>query len=141
MKKALNMILLCAFILALIGIMGCTEMLMVKHTEPPVIIARNSTGIHLERVTVSSAPDATGRSTRFGTISPVPKGASQVFVRPTDPARLPETVLIEWIDTQGNKYYRHLSLKDALKASTGSKGEALVFEFGQGGDIVVYIEN
>jgi len=119
---------------------GCAGMLIEKNAEPPVIIARNASDVDMERVTLSSPPDVPGGSTRFGTISPVPKGASQVFVRPADPPRLPETVLIEWIDARGNRYSRHVSLKSVLQSATGSKGEALVFEFGRDGNIVVYLQ-
>lgn len=126
--------------LLLMSTIGCAGMLMAKNAEPPVIIARNASDIDMERVTLSSPPDVPGKPTRFGTISPVPKGASQVFVRPADPPRFPETVLIEWIDARGNRYSRHVSLKNVLKSATGSKGEALVFEFGRDGKIVVYLQ-
>lgn len=122
------------------SIIGCADMLIAKNAEPPVIIARNTSDIDIARVTLSSPSNVPGESTRFGSISPVPKGASQVFVRPADPPRFPETVLIEWIDARGNRYSRHVLLKSVLQSATGSKEEALVFEFGQDGRILVYLQ-
>jgi len=73
--------------LLLMSTIGCAGMLMAKNAEPPVILARNASDVDMERVTLSSPPDVPGKPTRFGTISPVPKGASQIFVRPADPPR------------------------------------------------------
>jgi heat shock protein HslJ len=103
-----------------------------------MIMVRNSSGIDLTEVSLSDA--AGGSASRYGSISPVPRGASPVFGRGTNPQQFPRTVNLEWIDAQGSRHSRELSLKKVLRAATGTKGEALIFDIHSQGDVDVYLE-
>jgi heat shock protein HslJ len=104
-----------------------------------MIMVRNSTGADLAEASLSEAAGGNSAS-RYGSISPVPRGASQVFGRPTNPRQFPRTVNLEWIDDQGSRHSRELSLKKVLRTATGVKGEALVFDIHPQGDVDVYLE-
>jgi hypothetical protein len=108
-------------------------------TEPAVIVIRNRSGADIAAVTVRGTGGGSGAS-RFGTIAPVPQGASQEFGRPTDPPPLPGTVAVEWVDHQGRTTVRELSLRKALKGSSGGRDAAIVFEIGPAEDVRVFIE-
>jgi heat shock protein HslJ len=117
---------------------ACSSLPVSTGAEPPMIMVRNSSGTDLTEVSLSEA--AGGSSSRYGSISPVPRGASQVFGRGTNPRQFPRTVNLEWIDDQGSRHSRELSLKKVLRTATGAKGEALVFDIRPQGDVDVYLE-
>ncbi len=118
---------------------ACSTLPIGTVTEPPVIIVRNSTGADLAKATLSEAAGG-NRAFQYGSISPVPRGASQIFVRPTKPQKLPKTVNLEWIDDQGIRHSRELSLMKVLQTATGTKGEAIVFDIWPRGDVAVFLE-
>ncbi len=118
---------------------ACSTLPIGTVTEPPVIIVRNSTGADLAKATLSEAAGG-NRAFQYGSISPVPRGASQIFVRPTKPQKLPKTVNLEWIDDQGIRHSRELSLMKVLQTATGTKGEAIVFDIWPRGDVSVFLE-
>jgi len=118
---------------------ACSSLQIGTRAEPTVIIVRNSTGADLAEASLSEAKDGNNAS-RYGSIAPVPRGASQVFVRPTKTRNLPGSVNLAWIDAQGDRYSRELSLKKELRTATGEKDEALVFDILPQGDVSVYLE-
>jgi hypothetical protein len=117
---------------------ACSHTWIGRGAEPPTIMVRNSSGADLAEVSLSEA--AGGSASRYGSISPVPRGASQVFGRGTNPQQFPRTVNLEWIDSQGSSHSRELSLKKVLRAATGTKGEALIFDINSQGNVDVYLE-
>jgi heat shock protein HslJ len=118
---------------------ACSHTLIGRGAEPPMIMVRNSTGTDLEEVSLSEAAGG-GNVSRYGSVSPVPRGASQVVGRGTDPRQFPRTINLEWIDDQGSRHSRELSLKKVLRTATGAQGEALVFDIHPQGDVDVYLE-
>lgn len=118
---------------------ACSSLPISREAEPSVIMVRNSTGADLAEASLSEAAGG-GVASRYGSISPVPRGASQVFGRPTDPRQFPRTVNLEWIDVQGSRHSRELSLKKVLRTATGAKGEALVFDILPLENVDVYLE-
>jgi heat shock protein HslJ len=135
MGQAMMLVLVAVLVLP-----ACSARLIGKGVEPTVIIVRNSTGADLAEANLSEAAGGT-RASRIGSISPIPRGTSQVFVRSTKPQPFPHTVNLEWIDAQGSRHSRKLSLEKVLQATTGAKGEALVFDVLPQGDAAVYLEN
>src|SRR5512135_3194084 len=63
---------------------ACSHTLIGRGVEPPMIMVRNSTGADLAEVSLSEAARG-GNASRYGSISPVPGGATQVVGRATDP--------------------------------------------------------
>jgi hypothetical protein len=96
----------------------------VRH-EPSVIIVRNATGARLAEVTVSGEV-ADGRGDRVGSIAPVPVGAEQVFVRPANRVKMPDSLRVTWIDQEHAERSQALSIQEALNESKGTPDEALV---------------
>jgi hypothetical protein len=127
---------LCSLIAVLAA--GCASAPFGRRVEPPVVIVRNLSGESLVgvglRVPEKSAPD------RIGYVSPVPRGTSQVFVRPASAPPLPNEVEVDWVNRQGQRHTRRVSLRQALREATGEITEALVFEIGPAGSIKVYCE-
>lgn len=107
--------------------------------EPPVVIVRNLSGVDLAVVSLR-APGKSRLEDRIGAVSPVRRGTTAVFTRPTSRPRLPSEVEVDWIDHQGGRYSERVSLKQALREATGEITEALVFEIGPSGSIEVYCE-
>ncbi len=140
MKSRLNT--LSAALLILLSVLiapACSSLPIGRGVDPSVIIVRNSTGADLAEATLSEASGGS-RAARYGSISPIPRGASQVFVRPNNPLQLPRNVILEWINDQGSRYSLELSLKQVLQTHAGEKGGTLVFDILPQGDAAVYLE-
>jgi heat shock protein HslJ len=133
--KAVTLVLVAVLVLP-----ACASLPIGRDVEPSVIMVRNSTGADLAEASLSEAKKG-GSASRYGSISPVPRGESQVFGRPTNPRQFPRTVNLEWIDGQGSRHSRELSLSNVLQTATGAKGEALIFDVLPQGDAAVYLEN
>ena len=132
-------VILLQFVCALV-LMSCSTLPVSNAPEPPEIIVRNRSNADIDTVTLRETSHSQDRVLRFGSISPVPAGVSQSFVRPTNPARLPSTVTLEWIDNQGKVHTQDLSIDRTLQSATGAAGEALVFEIGPYSNVMVYVE-
>jgi len=109
-------------------------------TEPPILIVRNASGVDLRTVSLRAPAESRAQNPRIGSVSPVPKGASQVFVRPSPPPPLSRELEVTWVDALGASYTRRVSLELALKEATGEPGEALVFEIRPSGAIALDCE-
>src|SRR5512135_1979411 len=68
-----------ASLLLIAALVACSTLPIGTITEPPVIIVRNSTGADLAKATLSEAAGG-NRAFQYGSISPVPRGSSQIFV-------------------------------------------------------------
>ncbi len=76
----------------------------------------------------------------IGSVSPVPRGVSQVFPRPSSPPPLPKEIEVTWEDSRGGTYTRRLSLKPVIQSATGQPGETLVIEISAPGEAAVLPE-
>ena len=74
----------------------------------------------------------------MGRISPVPRGATQVFKRPSPPPPLPARVIISWTDYDQKQYEREISLEKILSDPNTQTKDSLVFEIRQFGRINVF---
>lgn len=119
--------------------LSCAPLQFGIQKEPPIIMIRNRSNADIAAVTLREAGNGR-QSSRFGSLSPVPKGVSQEVGRPTSPLQFPRTVAVEWTDLEGRTHVRELSLGTALKSATGERGEALVFEIGSVEDVLVFVE-
>ncbi len=111
-----------------------------KDKEPRIIIIRNRGQIGLTEVALKEAPRFGRGPVRHGAISPVPRGASQVFMRPSHAPPLPKTLVVEWIDDNGRRYTQAVSTSDVRRKSTGHPDEALVFEIYPEGHVLILLE-
>ena len=111
-----------------------------RGAEPRIIAVRNRSGSDIEQVTLREA-SRWGNAARFATIAPVPSGATQVLVRPTDPPRLPRNVEVEWVDSGNRKRVQEVSLSSALRAAGVSADEALVIELGPRDEVTAFVES
>jgi hypothetical protein len=119
---------------------GCGAASRQPQKEPPVIAVYNNSQVGLRIVSLRAASPVGGEPDRIGSVSPVPRGASQVFGRPTDAPRLPSVVELSWRDDRDRDYSRKVVLEPILQQATGERGETLVFEIGPAGDLAVYCQ-
>jgi hypothetical protein len=120
----------------LLALASCASLQTGGGKEPAVIVIRNRSGAGIAAVTLREAGRGQGGS-RFGTIAPVPQGASQEVGRPTDSPPLPGAVAVEWVDQHGRTVVRERSL---VKDAAGGVNAAIVFEIGPAEDVLVFIE-
>ena len=128
-----------AAILAIMHLLSCASLPIGGGEEPRIIVVRNRSGADIDTVTLREASPGQHAS-GFGSLSPVPVGVSQVYVRPTDPPPFPRTVAVEWVDSEGRMHVRELSVSKALRSATGGGDEALVFEIWPAEEVLVFIE-
>lgn len=76
----------------------------------------------------------------MGMISPVLKGTTQIFVRPTNPPPIPKRLRVTWMQVYKGMQAQDLDLSGVLKAASGAENEALVLEFQPPGKVAVYLE-
>ncbi|MCP4260135.1 MAG: hypothetical protein GY774_21855 [Planctomycetes bacterium] len=126
--------------LSMIGMLtgGCSAILETRYPEPTSIAVRNNSGISLSVVTLRGVRTSGDKQVRMGRISPVPRGATQVFNRPSSPPPLPVRIIISWTDSYQRQYEREISLEKILSdPNTQAKG-SLIFEIRPSGRISVF---
>ena len=128
------------FIAAALAAAACSTLPIGSTSEPPAIVVRNRGNVDIDTVTLRETNSSPDRAAGFGSISPVPAGISQIYMRPTNPPRFPKTVTLEWIDKEGRIHTRDLSVAKALRSATGATDEALVFEIWPNDEVLVFIE-
>jgi len=124
-------------------VVACTAVQLTRRAEPGTIVVINHCTTDLVFVSLhlqaSDKVDVKGR--RFGSISPVPRGAAQIYGRPSSPPPLPDTLQVHWQEDGGSSYSCRVSLIEALRESTGKTGEQLVFEIFPGGKVVAKLRH
>jgi hypothetical protein len=126
--------------LILVLIVGCASMQKGRNIEPRVIVVRNNSAVDLNVVSLREVGKSDEHSARLGSVSPVSRGVSQVFVRPAPPPPLPDVLDVSWTDSRGRKQTARVSLKEVLN-NPSSKGDVLIFEIRPLGRIDVYLED
>jgi hypothetical protein len=130
-----------ALLLAAVQVFSaCSTLPLGGGTEPREIVVRNRSNEDIATVTLREKSWSSDGAAKYGSLSPVPKGVSQSYVRPSNPPRFPREVTVEWVDAEGRTLRRDVSLGKALRDATGAPGEALVFEIGPLEDVRVIIE-
>jgi len=119
---------------------GCSTILRTKYPEPTSIAVRNNSGISLSVVTLREARNSNDKQVRMGSISPVPRGVTQVFGRPSSPPPLPARVIISWTDDDQRQYEREILLKKILSDPNTQTKDSLIFEIRPSGRISVFKE-
>jgi hypothetical protein len=107
--------------------------------SPSAIVIENASGGRLAVVTLEQWPQKQGSSVRMGSISPVPRDASQVIVRSATSLALPREIRIEWVDDRGTRFSEVRAIDGLVAAFERDPQAALVFRIGPLGilDIVV----
>ena len=119
---------------------GCSTMQRSNYTEPKIIAVRNNSGISLSVVTLSEVRNSDDMQFRMGSVSPVPRGATQVFQRPSSAPPLPARIIISWTDYNQRQYERDISLDKILSDPNTQTKDSLVFEIKPSGRINVFKE-
>ena len=117
---------------------GCSAIQRTKYPEPTSIAVRNNSGISLSVVTLRGVRNSGDKQVRMGRISPVPRGATQVFKRSSSAPPLPGQVIISWTDYYQRQYEREISLEKILSDPNTQTKDSLIFEIGSSGRISVY---
>ena len=119
-------------------ILGCAAVIGGTRKEPRILIIRNSSGAGIRSVTIGTAGSSDGQHGKYGTVSPAPSGASQVYFRPDSAPPLPKTLLISWVTNDSISHAREITL--ATKSSHDPKANAMVFEIHPGDLVNIYWE-
>jgi len=127
-------------LLLLLGtLFGCAAP---KPTNPRIvdtIILKNSTGEYIHQVAISK--DFSNPAAKVGSISPLPINAQQIFERPSNAKKLPNTLQIHWVTVANKLHKKEISIKDLLLSVSEKEHLILVFDFHMHGVINVYIQN
>jgi hypothetical protein len=126
-------------LLTILTMLSCASLPIGGGEEPRIIVVWNKSGADIATVTLRESVPGQHVS-GFGSLSPVPAGVAQVYIRPSDPPPFPRTVAVEWLDHEGRTHVRELSLSKALRNSTGGSDEALVFEIWPAEEVLVFIQ-
>jgi hypothetical protein len=129
-----------AAFLVILLMSSCASIPIGGGKEPHIIVIRNRSGADIDTVTLLEA-GSRSHASLFGSISPVPDGVSQEYVRSTNPPPFPRTVAVEWIDNEGRTHMREVSVSKALRSAAGIGGDTLVFEIGPVEDVQVLVES
>ena len=129
-----------ALFLAFLLMSSCASIPIGGGKEPHIIVIRNRSGADIDTVTLREA-GSRSHASLFGSISPVPDGLSQEYVRSTNPPPFPRTVAVEWIDNEGRTHMREVSVSKALRSAAGIGDDTLVFEIGPIEDVQVLVES
>jgi hypothetical protein len=119
---------------------GCASLPLFGGIAPKAIIVRNNSGTGLSQVDIFEITKPAGGGGRFGSISPVPEGASQILVRGDSAPPLPAVLGVRWADNRGREFHGQVSLRQLQTKSDGHSEEALVFEILQSGHVHAYLE-
>ena len=127
-------------ILSMISLLigGCSAIQKAKYPEPTTIAVRNNSGVSLSVVTLSEVRNSDDTQIRRGSVSPVPRGATQVFKRPSPPPPLPARLTISWTDYNQRQYEREISLDKILSDPNTQTKDTLIFEIRPSGRINVF---
>ena len=127
-------------ILSMISLLtgGCSAIQKPKYPEPTTIAVRNNSGVSLSVVILSEVRNSDDTQIRRGSVSPVPRGATQVFKRPSPPPPLPAQVIISWKDYDQRQYEREISLDKILSDPNTQTKDTLIFEIRPSGRINVF---
>ena len=107
--------------------------------SPAAIVIENASGGRLGVVTLEEWPQKEGTSVRMGSVSPVPRDASQVIARSSIGPALPREVRIEWVDDRGSRFSEIRAIDDLVEAFEQDPSAALVFRVGPLGILDVVI--
>ena len=107
---------------------GCSIIQRTKYAEPAIIAVRNNSGKSLSVVTLREARNAGNKQVRMGSISPVPRGVTQVIGRPSSPPPLPSLVIIRWTGYDQRQYEREILLEKVLSDPNTQTKDSLIFE-------------
>jgi hypothetical protein len=107
--------------------------------SPAAIVIENASGGRLGNVTLEEWPQQEGAAVRMGSVSPVPRDASQVIVRSAASLALPREIRIEWVDDRGSRFSEVRAIDDLVEAFERDPSAALVFRIGPIGilDVIV----
>jgi len=117
---------------------GCSTIQTTTYSEPKIIAVTNNSGISLSVVTLRGVRNSGDKQVRMGRISPVPRGASQVFRRSSSSPPLPGRVIISWTDYYQRQYEQEISLDKILSDPDTHTKDSLIFEIRPSGRISVY---
>ena len=124
-------------------IIGCT-ISPLRRSDPQRIIVFNASGIDLDTVYIAAQSISDQKGTRYGAISPVPRGAAQSSTRPAQAPPLPNKAEVRMTTATGNEFSVTVDLKRALKQYRSNPKDdpdkALVFRINPGMTVDAFIQ-
>jgi len=115
---------------------GCTSSQAVPPKIFDTIIIQNSTGVHIQRVTITEV-NFQGKG-KTGSLSPVPSASKQILTRGNKAQRLPDVIKVSWIDMKNKNYIKNISLQAFLSSS--NKGSTMLLDLMKDGEVNVSVE-
>lgn len=120
-------------------LLGCTTPTPTSPRIVDTLVFKNSTGDYIQQVSISK--DLADPRTRFGSVSPLPINAQQVFERPTKAKALPKTLQVQWITSTNKVYKKEISIESLLLSVSKEQHITLIIDFQMLGVINAYIKN
>lgn len=111
---------------AVIPLAGCSRSFSAK-SEPTAFVVRNLTDQHIQSFSLRASSPKKHKSSRYGTIAPVPQGAEQVYLRPSVAPPLPAQVVAEWVMRDGKVHSSLVVFKELFKAGWSPTERVLYF--------------
>jgi len=105
-----------------------------------VIVVRNNCGIDLRTVSLYSLMKPDGLADSYGTISPVPRGTTQILGRQSAAFPLPNIVELVWTDEREQQYRQKIAIERLLRQAPGQDKKTLIFEIRPAGELVAYAQ-
>jgi hypothetical protein len=105
---------------------------------PVVIVVRNNCGVDLRTVSLYGLARPDGSVDSYGTISPVPRGTTQILGRQSAAFPLPNIVELVWTDDREQQYRRKIAMERLLRQAPGQDKKTLIFEIRPAGESVAY---
>jgi len=133
-------ILLLSF--ALLGpLIGCSSRPSQPVVQTPVVIVvRNNCGVELRTVSLYGLAGPDSLADSYGTISPVPRGTTQILGRQSAAFPLPSIVELVWTDDRERQYRRKIAIERLLRQAPGQDKKTLIFEIRPAGELVAYAQ-
>ncbi len=125
--------------LAAILLSGCSGSFCTK-SEPTTFVVRNLTDQHIHSFSLKAPAANKYRSSRYGTIAPVPRGAAQIYLRPSSAPPMPGQLVAEWVMGTGTVHSSLVVFSDLFKTGWSPTARVLYFDLYSGGQLSISLQ-
>jgi len=125
--------------LAAILLTGCSGSFSTK-SEPTAFVVRNLTDQHIHSFSLKAPSANKYRSSRYGKIAPVPRGAAQIYLRPSSAPPLPGQLVAEWVMGTGTVHSILVVFSDLFKSGWSPTARVLYFDLYPEGQLSISLQ-